>query len=228
MTEQAKYWNDRGKNYLAEFANMSSFNKRIMKKQEQAVIKLLKPKQFSTILEIGCGFGRYTNILHKLFQPLKFVAVDSSIDQTQTAQATNNKKIEFVCKPIQEFQADRQFDLVFASEVLMHISKHGFNDVIKKMISLAKQKIITVDWFDAEKITDDILSIYWYDEILDFIKTEYCFMHDYRKLSNLDRVKKLILHNIPLPIESYMVDIYAKIRHRTSIHKQVIVEIDLE
>ncbi|MGA8739384.1 MAG: hypothetical protein WB501_10195, partial [Nitrososphaeraceae archaeon] len=58
-----EYWLERGKVYKQEF----QYNKKF-KLQEQTLVEYLKKNiPFSTVLEVGCGFGRITKILLSAF-----------------------------------------------------------------------------------------------------------------------------------------------------------------
>jgi len=196
-----KYWSDRGKIYLEQFRDKPAHEKAFFKNQEESLLNLIKSYSFNSILEVGCGFGRFTKILSENFKPEKYVAIDLSPDQIEKAKKyVQDKKIEFICKPIQDFKSEAKFDLVFASEVLMHISFNDIGDIIKKLVSLSTNKIITIDWFDNENMGKD--------------SGGFCFMHDYQKLFHSDAIKTVKIHRIKKPISTKINDSYRVLRGR--------------
>ena len=205
------YWKNRGGGYYEELKNETSSVKSLLKTQEKHVVELLQGKKFNSILEVGCGFGRYTKILYSLFKPEKYLAIDISKEQIENAKKyVNNEKIEFQCIKIQNFNSDQKFDLVFASEILMHINFEDIEEVIKKLSMFCKGSIVTIDLFEKEKIGSS--------------SKGYCFMHDYAKLFEKNSIKKVNIHPIPIPLKMKTLSAYAKLRGRHGIDKQAIIE----
>lgn len=177
-----KYWKERGSEYYNEFQNRSSYHLSLLKDQEKS-FKLLKNHSFRTILEVGCGFGRYTKIISNLFDFEKYLAVDLSENQIENAKKyVQNTKIEFQCSSIQNLNLHEKFELVFASEVLMHINFNDINNVIEKLCSLSSKKIISIDWYNTEKMGKEAGG--------------YCFMHDYKELFLKYGAKNVNIHPI--------------------------------
>jgi len=196
-----KYWHDRGKIYLEQFRDKPAHEKAFFKYQEESLLNLVKSYSFSSILEVGCGFGRFTKILSENFKPERYVALDLSPNQIEKAKKyVQDERINFICKPIQDFESEEKFDLVFASEVLMHISFSDIGDIIKKLASLSANKIITIDWFDNQNMGKD--------------SGGYCFMHDYEQLFLSDTIKTVKIHRIKKPISTKINDSYRVLRGR--------------
>ncbi len=208
----SEYWRNRGEGYYDELKNQTASEKSLLKTQEEHVLKLFQGKKFNSILEVGCGFGRYTKIIYSLFKPEKYLALDISQEQIENAKKyVNNEKIKFQCSKIQDFTSDQKFDLVFASEILMHINFEDIEEVIKKLSMFCGDNIVTVDWFDKEKIGSS--------------SKGYCFMHDYPKLFQKNGAKKVKMHSIPISLKLKTISAYAKLRGRHGIDKQAIIEV---
>ncbi len=206
------YWKNRGGGYYDELKNQTASEKSLLKTQEEHVLKLFQGKKFNSILEVGCGFGRYTKILYSLFKPEKYLALDISKEQIENAKKyVNNEKIEFQCSKIQDFNSDQKFDLVFASEILMHINFEDIEEVIKKLSMFCKGSIVTIDLFEKDKIGSS--------------SKGYCFVHDYSKLFEKNGAKKVKIHPIPIPLKMKTIGAYAKLRGRKGIDKQAIFEV---
>jgi len=208
----SEYWRNRGGGYYDELKNQTASEKSLLKTQEEHVLKLFQGKKFNSILEVGCGFGRYTKILYSLFKPEKYLALDISKEQIENAKKyVNNEKIEFQCSKIQDFNSDQKFDLVFASEILMHINFEDIEEVIKKLSMFCKGSIVTIDLFEKDKIGSS--------------SKGYCFVHDYSKLFEKNGAKKVKIHPIPIPLKIKTISAYAKLRGRHGIDKQAIIEV---
>ena len=210
----SEYWKSRGPKYQNELEEKSKPLQIRLEQQEKIIKKILSKFKPKSILEIGCGSGRFTKILSQLTEFEKYIAIDISQDQINNAKKiVNNKKIDFQCIKIQDFNIQEKFDLVFASEVLMHINFNDINEVLRKIISLSKNKVITVDWFDSNKIGKEM--------------SEYCFLHDYNLLYTQNQVKEVIVRDIPITFLLKLVDKYAKARKREGFEKQSIFEINV-
>ena len=210
----SEYWKKRGPDYQRELEEKSRSLKLRLEQQEKIIKKLILKFEPKSILEIGCGSGRFTRVLSESTKFEKYLAIDISQEQIDNSKKyLNNKKIDFQCTKIQDLDINEKFDLVFSSEVLMHINFNDINSVIKKMVLHANKKIITVDWFDFEKIESTAGG--------------YCFMHDYNKIFNENEIKEIIEHNIPLQIYLKLIDKYAKIRGRDGFGKQSIFEVNV-
>lgn len=210
----SEYWKKRGLSYYSEFQTHSKYEKARYKDQEERLKKLIQDLNFKTILEIGCGFGRYTKILSNLFDVKKYLATDLSNEQLENAKKyVNNDKIEFRQARIQEIDLNDKFDLVFASEILMHINFNDIENVIQKLISFSKNKIISIDWFNENKFGLD--------------SGGYCFMHNYETLFKKYVAKKVTVHKIPLLTSLKLKNAYIKLRGKQEIETQAIIEVDV-
>mgnify|MGYP005612180069 FL=1 len=88
----------------------------------------------------------------------------------------------------------------------MHINFKDIENVIQKMISYSKNKIINIDWYDENNIGD--------------VGLDYCFMHDYRTLFTKNCVKEFNMYKIPLSLKLKIINTYALLRKRTGIEQQ--------
>jgi len=80
-----EYWFSHGKTYKKEFRYNKNFEL-----QEKILIDYLKnnvsSSSFSTVLEVGCGFGRITKLLLSNFPNImEYLAIDLSPDQIENA-----------------------------------------------------------------------------------------------------------------------------------------------
>ena len=149
----SEYWHERGKIYKKNFRYDK--NKRL---QEEFLIAHLNniSGSFKTVLELGCGFGRITQLLLSNYNNIsEYLAIDISPDQIENAKSllsssklSNQVKLDFLVSDIQSLRLDKEYDLVLLSEVLLHILPEDIDSIIKKLITLSKKHIINIDWYE--------------------------------------------------------------------------------
>jgi len=151
-----EYWSKHGRTYKDEFRYNKNFEL-----QEKILIDYLKNNvSFSSVFEIGCGFGRITKLLLSNFPNItEYLAIDLSPHQIENAKELigqsigireNESTITFMVSDIQSFQIQKKYDLVIASEVLMHILPSEINGVICKLINLSNEHIVNIDWYEEQ------------------------------------------------------------------------------
>ncbi len=178
-----EYWTQRGKDYKKNFKYDHKFEL-----QEQILIEYLKKYSFDSVLEVGCGFGRITKLLLTNFPEIKeYFAFDLSSHQVENAKINingieNNAIVQFAVSDIQSFQPTKKYDLVIASEVLMHVLPSEIQQVIQKLVSFSTKYVCNIDWFE-EKIPKNAES--------------FNFIHQYEKIYNdISSIKKV--YRIPV------------------------------
>ena len=117
----SEYWHERGKKYKENFRYDKS--KRL---QEEFLITHLNgiSGSFKSVLELGCGFGRITQLLLTNYSNItEYLAVDISPHQIENAKTllsstklTSQVKLDFLVSDIQSLKLDNQYDLVILSE----------------------------------------------------------------------------------------------------------------
>jgi cyclopropane fatty-acyl-phospholipid synthase-like methyltransferase len=135
--------------------------------QEAALREVLRSLEFDSVLEVGCGLARVTSILAEHTDDL--TAIDIGSDQATVTQK-RIPKAHVSQSSIQDFETDRTFDLVIATEVLMHIPPAEIETVCTKLRSLANRWIVNIDW--TESLGNKRIA-------------EWNWLHDYRSLFNV-------------------------------------------
>jgi 2-polyprenyl-3-methyl-5-hydroxy-6-metoxy-1,4-benzoquinol methylase len=167
-----EFWYERGKTYKEKF----EYNKKY-KLQEQMIVDYLKRiSSFLTVLEVGCGFGRITKILLSNFSDIEeYVGIDLSPHQIENAKeyvkSVKAKRLKFIVSDIESFQSDKKYDLVIASEVLMHILPAKIDEVIRILVNMSKKHVVNIDWYE-EKTSTKVAPhnfIYQYEKIYQHI-----------------------------------------------------------
>ena len=59
--------------------------------------------------------------------------------------------VTFMVSDIQSFQIQKKYDLVIASEVLMHILASEIEEVIAKLVSMSNEHVVNIDWYEQQK-----------------------------------------------------------------------------
>ena len=148
------YWKQEGKSYYDNFQYNTDYAM-----QELVLSGYLKYIKFNSVLELGAGFGRITDIINEKFNPNTYVAVDVSPEQlSHISNAT------IVLSDIESFKTKEKFDLVIAVEVLMHQLPDKVQAIIDKMKSLSNKHVISIDYYSYEKVVE---------------LAPHCFNHDY-------------------------------------------------
>ena len=154
-----EYWFNHGKTYKKDFRYNKNFEL-----QEKILIDYLKnnvsSSSFSSVLEVGCGFGRITKLLLSNFPHIReYLAIDLSPDQIENAKELIKPAIEtkeqvpnltFLVSDIQSLQIQKEYDLVMASEVLMHILPSEIAEVMSKLISMSSEHVVNIDWYEQQ------------------------------------------------------------------------------
>ncbi len=184
----SEYWHERGKKYKENFRYDKS--KRL---QEEFLITHLNgiSGSFKSVLELGCGFGRITQLLLTNYSNItEYLAVDISPHQIENAKTllsstklTSQVKLDFLVSDIQSLKLDSQYDLVILSEVLLHILPTEIDSIIKKLIALSKKHIINIDW---------------YAEHPPRIQARHNFIHQYDALYKKYTEPSTIIKRIPI------------------------------
>ena len=116
-----------------------------------------------TILEVGPGRGRIRHLLRSTFPLAQYTGID-----VNPALAVE----EFIHGAIQDLKTDRQWDLVVASEVLMHIPPEEVELAAEAMMRAANDYILIAEWSpEVMKVPDVIGPLNWPHDYLSLFGT---------------------------------------------------------
>jgi 2-polyprenyl-3-methyl-5-hydroxy-6-metoxy-1,4-benzoquinol methylase len=108
-----------------------------------------------SVIDVGCGEGQWSEKFEG-----EYLGIDISESLIKSAQKKHPGK-KFVCSTLQDFKADKKFDLAFCYTVFEHIVEEEMPKAVEALRKIAKQAIIV----EPENI-----------------KTKnYCTNHDYNK-----------------------------------------------
>jgi trans-aconitate methyltransferase len=153
-----EYWYERGKRYREEFRpnKKSALQEKILL---DYLINISPFSSFSTVLELGCGFGRITKLLLSNFPNVQeYTAIDLSPDQIENAkefvrpviETKEHNPLTFIVSDIQSFQNDKKYDLVISAEVLLHILPSEIERVMNKIVNMSNEHVINIDWYERK------------------------------------------------------------------------------
>lgn len=151
------WWLEHGATYIDEFPGGPAYEA-----QELALVAVLdkldgrapgqsRPQlDFSTILEVGCGFGRITRLVYDAFRPRAYLATDVSQDALNNAReyCQGRPTIDFRLRDLDAFGATPQYDLVLAAEVLMHRTPAQIVGDCEMLTHHAAKYVVNVDWYE--------------------------------------------------------------------------------
>jgi len=186
MTDYYKDLWTKPNNHGTIFWRDVDFNKNEYKLQEHIFRQLLKSikrlnkeyvplREISSVLEVGAGTGRMTRIVWDEFPYLAdYVVIDINKENLDKIKNhLTDRQNMFTCPLVKnileiDYPEVNKFDLVLASEVLMHIKPEDISKVVKTLTNYLAPKglIINIDWF----FEPNALSGGW------------CFIHDYHKM----------------------------------------------
>src|SRR5205823_4468691 len=58
--------------------------------------------------------------------------------------------LKFIVSDTQSLKVDKKFDLVIASEVLLHILPAEINEVVNKLINISNKHVVNIDWYEEQ------------------------------------------------------------------------------
>jgi hypothetical protein len=143
--EPVAYWQDAGRNPGARDSEANFVHTDAFARQEEQLMALLEVRDFASILEVGCGWGRITKLVHDRWPDKPYHAIDLSGEAIASARRKVTG-VTFDETTIQDFEADRTWDLVLAVEALMHVKPDEIEAVIAKLLALSTRCVVSLDW----------------------------------------------------------------------------------
>ena len=152
---QADYWKKRGgdyyKNHLNETEEFEYF-----RKQEVFLMNKIKEEfsrnSISSVLEIGCGYGRITEkLLHYFDSSIReYKGIDISqgqIDNAKKYLKDHNVRFEpdFEVANFFEYKDPVKYDMVFSAEVFYHFEPEQIEEALKISLSLTNKYLVLLN-----------------------------------------------------------------------------------
>ena len=127
---------------------------------------------FTSLLEVGCGYGQNFHVLAKLFPRARFVGVDIDANRVSSGQAllesrgcSNARLVEGCAWELTEFP-DNSSDVVISCALLLFIDSSTLDQTLREMLRIARRKVIlleqhTPDLAEQQVARDTGLADYW-------------------------------------------------------------------
>lgn len=126
----------------------------------------------STILEVGCGFGRNIQyLIDSGYSPKSITGIDISSEMIKKAKKfIKSEKVTFKIANVVSIPFDNsEFDITLSHGVLMHVPPQEISAAINEIIRVSKKGIVLVEQ--------------------NYGGNEYTFIHDYKKLLQQKRLR---------------------------------------
>ncbi len=88
------------------------------------LLNLISPKSEMSILDLGCGTGKLTKVLHEVLESKNTLGIDSSDEMLTLSQAYRSTNLKFQLVPIEDFIPNEKFDLIFSNAALQWVPDH--------------------------------------------------------------------------------------------------------
>lgn len=131
LSKSAQFWID-----SLFFPSIEVRRENIFKPRAKYVIGKILKEKLKVIGDIGAGFGLFLEEMRKLHPEIHAVAIEPSI---QMANICKEKKLEVICKPIEEIDdKNENFDFLSAFELIEHL--HDPQILFKKVHAMLRPK----------------------------------------------------------------------------------------
>jgi trans-aconitate 2-methyltransferase len=88
------------------------------------LLALVRPVPGGDVVDLGCGTGELTSVLHHRVEAARTLGIDSSPAMLERAAAVATPELRFEAGDIGRFDAEHAFDLVFANASLQWVPDH--------------------------------------------------------------------------------------------------------
>jgi len=118
---------------------------------DSAILEHVKIPNNSTVLEVGCGDGRFIRNLTKVNNTLKITGLDAS---DAGIYCCKDIGCDLICCDILSYSVTDKYDYVLCFQTLEHFSNP--DEVVEKLKSLGKNIIISVPNKELDKCTEHL------------------------------------------------------------------------
>lgn len=122
--------------------------------------------QIQSVIDVGCGQGRLAYWLAEALPQAVYTGMDLAESQL-TGTAKVRPDGSFYLSRLQDFRPGLKWDLVIASEVLLHIPPKDIEQACQNLIAITGKYLVTVDW--TQPLSGKIAEWNWlhdYDALL--------------------------------------------------------------
>lgn len=121
--------------------------------QQATIMKYLDKLHFTTVYELGVGEGRITEPILKTKDIIVYDGSDLAPERIVKVKQKLSKYKQFDVKyaQFQDIPIKRTYDLVLASEVLMHIKPEDLEQVMRKMVDISDKYVVNIDYYEEHE-----------------------------------------------------------------------------
>lgn len=138
--DSGAYWAERGKIYEQQAIDGGWWDG-----EQEHLPDLLATLKFTSVLEVGCGFGRVGASIKRRWPDVEYTGMDISADLVEGAKKRLPDS-EIILADLVTWEDDRQWDVVLAISALSHVPPEDIRPVIAKLKTWARHDIVVVDW----------------------------------------------------------------------------------
>ncbi len=155
LKSQNEYWAERGNSYMKEFIEENYVDREIF--FQDLLISQLKPLEFDSLFEAGCGFGWNIRRVKDEFSGTRIGGVDFSIPQlVYSKDYLNGYQAETCYGDICQMPLkDDAYDIGISVGVFMNIHPSKIMDAVKEMARVCKKYIIHLE-YDEDNTTKEL------------------------------------------------------------------------
>lgn len=88
------------------------------------LLTLVEPRPGMRVVDLGCGTGELTRLMHEQLEAAETVGVDNSAEMLAKAAAFATGTLRFEQTPVEQFTDHAPFDLVFSNAALHWVEDH--------------------------------------------------------------------------------------------------------
>jgi trans-aconitate 2-methyltransferase len=88
------------------------------------LMDMVQPFEHGNVVDLGCGTGELTKILHDKFLPLNTIGIDSSKEMLQKSAEYQSPGLRFAQGEIQTWDPSERYDLIFSNAALQWCNDH--------------------------------------------------------------------------------------------------------
>ena len=166
-----EYWEERSGSYVHEY-RLGERGLHDQDKMNPLLISSLEEIKPSSLLEIGCGFGRNLKLIAENFPKCKLSGTDISAGMIDNARKFLGEKAALKVMKANALEfPEKSFDAVLSSVVLVHVPKRDIKKTLSEIARVAKKRIILLE--------PDIGRVTLADQM---IKSKHITLHNYEEL----------------------------------------------
>ena len=146
-----------------------------------------------SILDIGCGNGKFYDFLKKHYD-CEYYGIDLSENQIKNCKEKYNQNI-FECADMHSFRSNKKYDVCYLIESIGY--SNNIQVLIENIYSLLKPNGQVIIKYPYKNITDDKKHLdLEFEELFAPVKKEYGFSEDSLGITTSEKdIKEFFLHN---------------------------------